>query len=336
MPFERDGTMNPFFSIIIPIYNIAPYLRECLDSVASQTFVDWEAICVDDGSTDDSAMILYEVAAQDSRFKVVRQPNSGVAAARNAALDLVSGEWVLFLDGDDLYAPEALNVLSTQILCNPCDIVFFRTQRFNDYMGVSGPQSLNQASVRELDNSVPILLSSSFSGGQAYRWALVKSLRQENFHYGEDMLYLTQALVRASKILALDNYLYGYRMRTNSAMHSGVSLRYFEDLIKTRVEALIAVSEVGKCLDVYSAKWIGGEITEEADRILGHLNRAERFKAMSIYREQLSVICRLDVGLQCFDVIRMRIICTCPIMRYVLCGCLRRMRKLYGKMRHRL
>ena len=94
----------PTFSIIIPVYNVAPYLRECLDSVLAQTFGDWEAICVDDGSTDGSGAILDEYAAKDPRFRVIHQPNSGVSVARNAALDVARGEWIGFLDGDDVWS----------------------------------------------------------------------------------------------------------------------------------------------------------------------------------------------------------------------------------------
>lgn len=100
----------PFFSIIIPVYNVAPYLHECLDSVLAQTFTDWEAICVDDGSTDDSGAILDEYAAKDTRFRIIHQPNAGVSAARNAALDVVHGKWFLFLDGDDVLRFDGLEL----------------------------------------------------------------------------------------------------------------------------------------------------------------------------------------------------------------------------------
>lgn len=93
----------PFFSIVIPVYNVAPYLRECLDSVLAQTFGNWEAICVDDGSTDGSGAILDAYAAKDERIKVVHQPNRGVSAARNVALDMSRGEWIGFLDADDFW-----------------------------------------------------------------------------------------------------------------------------------------------------------------------------------------------------------------------------------------
>lgn len=104
--------MSPAFSIIIPVYNVVPYLRECLDSVLAQTFTDWEAICVDDGSTDGSGAILDEYSDKDGRFKVIHQKNAGVSAARNAALEAAVGEWITFLDADDRIDTERLSALS--------------------------------------------------------------------------------------------------------------------------------------------------------------------------------------------------------------------------------
>ncbi len=93
----------PYISVIIPVYNAAAYLRECIDSLLSQTFTDWEALCVDDGSTDESGIILDEYAAKDRRIKVFHQSNKGVSAARNFALESAKGEYVCFLDGDDIF-----------------------------------------------------------------------------------------------------------------------------------------------------------------------------------------------------------------------------------------
>ncbi|MBR3922421.1 MAG: glycosyltransferase [Kiritimatiellae bacterium] len=103
--------MNLLFSIIIPVYNVAPYLRECLDSVLVQTLADWEAICVDDGSTDGSGAILDEYAEKDNRMKVIHQKNNGVSAARNVAMDIAAGEWITFLDSDDRIDPFRLQTL---------------------------------------------------------------------------------------------------------------------------------------------------------------------------------------------------------------------------------
>ena len=93
--------MTPKVSIIVPVYNTEKYLRPCLDSIQAQTFTDFEAILVDDGSTDSSGIICDEYAAQDSRFVVVHKKNEGVAKARDYGFNKSIGEYVTFVDSDD-------------------------------------------------------------------------------------------------------------------------------------------------------------------------------------------------------------------------------------------
>ena len=95
-------------SVIIPVYNQAPYLAECLDSALAQTLRELELVCVDDGSTDGSERMLDEYAARDRRVKVIHQPNAGVAAARNRGLAAAAGEFVAFMDPDDRYPDAAV------------------------------------------------------------------------------------------------------------------------------------------------------------------------------------------------------------------------------------
>ena len=95
----------PKVSIILPVYNAANYLRECVDSVIAQTFWDWELIAVDDGSSDGSSKILDDFAAHDSRIRVIHKHNMGAWVARNDSLKVALGEWVTFIDADDMYAP---------------------------------------------------------------------------------------------------------------------------------------------------------------------------------------------------------------------------------------
>jgi len=95
-------------TVVVPVYNVAGYLRAALDSLLAQTVCDWTAVCVDDGSTDGSGRILDEYAVRDARIVVVHQPNGGVSAARNAGLDRATGEFVAFLDPDDVVAPDWL------------------------------------------------------------------------------------------------------------------------------------------------------------------------------------------------------------------------------------
>lgn len=99
-------------SVIVPVYNVAPYLRAGLDSLLAQSRADWSAICVDDGSTDESGAILDEYAAHDPRFVVIHQEHAGVSAARNAALDRATGDVILFLDPDDTVAHDWVKCLA--------------------------------------------------------------------------------------------------------------------------------------------------------------------------------------------------------------------------------
>ena len=88
-------------SIIVPVYNVAPYLPKCLDSLVNQTYRDLEIICVNDGSTDDSLRILREYEARDKRVKVLSRENRGISYSRNDALEMAQGEWTMFVDSDD-------------------------------------------------------------------------------------------------------------------------------------------------------------------------------------------------------------------------------------------
>ncbi|MGN0189245.1 MAG: glycosyltransferase family 2 protein, partial [Candidatus Cryptobacteroides sp.] len=100
----------PAVSIIIPVYNAREYIVRCLESIINQTFKDWEAICVDDGSIDSSPWILDDYASRDPRIKVITQPNAGVSAARNTALEAACGDYVCFVDSDDFLHPQTLEL----------------------------------------------------------------------------------------------------------------------------------------------------------------------------------------------------------------------------------
>lgn len=115
----------PKISIIIPVYNVEKYLRRCLDSVVNQTFSDWEAICVNDGSPDNSNKILAEYASRDKRFKVINKKNGGLSDARNTGLKKARGKYVLYLDSDDFIHPQALEILNFFANKNDAEMVAF-------------------------------------------------------------------------------------------------------------------------------------------------------------------------------------------------------------------
>jgi CDP-glycerol glycerophosphotransferase len=112
---------RPRISVVVPVYDVAGYLPDCLDSILTQSVTDFEVVAVDDGSTDDSPAVLASYAARDARVRVVRQDNAGLGAARNTGVEHARGELLWFVDSDDLLAPGALELLLAPLLASGSD-----------------------------------------------------------------------------------------------------------------------------------------------------------------------------------------------------------------------
>ena len=116
-------------SIIVPIYNVAPYLPKCLDSLVNQTYRDIEIICVNDGSTDGSLAILQEYAQKDERIQIISRENKGISCSRNEALDIAQGEWTMFVDSDDWIALNTCESAMNLAILHQADVVMWAYQR---------------------------------------------------------------------------------------------------------------------------------------------------------------------------------------------------------------
>lgn len=116
--------MNNFISIIVPAYNVEKYIVQCLTSIQKQTFTNWEAIIVDDGSSDSTIKAIETVIQHDHRFRLIRQTNGGVAKARNTGLLAAKGAYLAFLDGDDMWKPTFLAELIDAIIANDADMAY--------------------------------------------------------------------------------------------------------------------------------------------------------------------------------------------------------------------
>ena len=215
----------PKFSIIIPVYNVEPYLRECLDSVLAQTCAEWEAMCINDGSMDGSLDILQEYAANDARFRIINQPNKGLSAARNAGIRAAKGEYLFFLDSDDWIVPDALERLNKHIAGQ--DMICFAGQKYNEkdktYLpsDVLIPAIYSNGMAYYSDNA---LKSYAFPFVCAvlriYRRAFLQehSLLFEEGIYHEDNLFTPIACYYSGKVQVVHDVLYVYRVRENSIM----------------------------------------------------------------------------------------------------------------------
>ena len=209
----------PKFSLIIPVYNVETYLRECLDSILRQSVEEWEAIVIDDGSSDRSGVIADEYAAKDSRITVIHQENQGVSIARNRGLEKAKGQWIWFIDSDDYIVPNALSVLVPAIQSIKCDTIFFGLQHC--YNGVIEDRDLLvdfifDRSKQEFLQTVhcytnPTMLFSR-SIIEKYKLRFTPGLRM-----AEDLEFQYKYLIHSNRLLQIPEYLYVYQHRDGSA-----------------------------------------------------------------------------------------------------------------------
>ena len=229
--------VSPFFSIIIPVYNVAPYLRACLDSMVAQTFSGWECLCVDDGSTDDSGKILEEYAQQDARFRVFHQQNAGVSAARNRALAAAKGAFIGFADGDDCLRASWLSTAYHALSAAPsADLLRTRLQRIS---AENTKPVLTETETGAVTHFVQpadcraFLLSEAGCVGiylSLIRAEIAKRCRfNETLRIGEDGLYACQTGFYVKELLAIDFVSYFYRSRPQAAT---AVPRRFEDALE--------------------------------------------------------------------------------------------------------
>ena len=208
----------PEVSIIIPVYNAASYLSECLDSVLAQTLQDLEIICINDGSTDDSLEILRQYQDKDSRIIVIDQPNAGVSAARNTGLDITTGRYIGFIDSDDTVEKEFFETLFNSAEAHGTDLVFS--------IGLGG--SAIAADKRFTEQEIRELILPLYFKEDGYNaiWNKLYSaevIRKSNVRFpvgkthGEDAEFNIHFLIHASNLYTLDYSGYHYRETPGSA-----------------------------------------------------------------------------------------------------------------------
>lgn len=213
-------------SVIIPVYNAEKYLPQCLDSLLKQTYTDFEAVCVDDGSTDGSLEILQEYAAKDARIKVFPRPNRGCSAARNLGLDKVCGEYVTFLDADDLLHSQFLEIMlkeikdadvsvcgytdiddSTEIKCEPVAAYTVARTTAPEYFGSVGDMQLTV-------------------WGKLYRRRALADFRfDEHCHISTDVMYHNGVFSQPLQLNVITAKLVFWRYNPDSMVHKKSSLR---------------------------------------------------------------------------------------------------------------
>lgn len=216
---------KPEISVIIPVYKTEKYLPQCLDSLLNQTFRNWQAVCVNDGSPDNAQKVLTEYAQKDSRFAAVSQKNAGVGAARNTGLKVAEGEYVMFMDSDDYMHPQCLELALKAMKLTGADICQFGFAHVGDTEKPEMP-SQNEITGRETFTA-PLadflrgkLKKSVLVWNKIYKAKLAQSVKFVSVAPGEDDLYTFETLAKAEKFAKISNALYYYRVNPDSVMHT--------------------------------------------------------------------------------------------------------------------
>lgn len=217
------------FSIIVPVYNPGRYLDDCVRSVTTQSFGDWELLLVDDGSTDGSGKRADELAAQDGRIQALHQANAGQFFARQAGIRQAQGEYLLFLDSDDQFAPNALSVVDSTLGTGEWDLVLFLGQAFGPGIANDEPIGRLNAPAGEVDlMAVRRTVASSERLNSVCLKAFKRGLFSDDetdyrclrgVRHGEDKAMLLHPLTRARRCCYVPRVLYRYRRNETSVMH---------------------------------------------------------------------------------------------------------------------
>ncbi len=235
---------EPLVSVIIPVYNLRGHIGPCLRSVRGQTFGNLEILLVDDGSTDGSAELCEELAAEDARIRVIRRENGGVSAARNTGLEEAKGDLVAFVDGDDAVAPDYIARLTAPMeegvilsVCGHARITGY-DRPLPEGSGASAVYPAEACAERLLRGRFPV-----GAWGCVFRRSGIGDLRfAEGVRNNEDKLFLYSYLMRdlSGKVAVTDDPLYGYYVREGSAARTAWNGSLDRVWVADRIEELTA------------------------------------------------------------------------------------------------
>lgn len=226
-------------SVIVPVFNVEKYLSQCLDSILNQSLKEIEVICINDGSTDSSLDILNRYKSKDKRIKVISQSNGGPGNARNVAMDNAKGEFITFIDSDDYFSPNALELAYNVSKGKNADFTLFKSLKLDDKTNETSPikyfdmpflRVFGDATFNHEDVGERLFDISVTAHGKLFRRDFINKLRfPENIIF-EDNPFILEALFMADKLYFLDEYLYIKRIHNDSITQSYFS--EFSDCIE--------------------------------------------------------------------------------------------------------
>ena len=215
-------------SVIIPVYNVKPYLQMCADSVFAQTFRNLEIIFVDDGSTDGSGEICDELALQDPRVRVIHQENGGLSDARNTGIGASTGSFLYFLDSDDAISPVTMAHLWTACVRTRADVAIGDHIRFSEDKVPEERRTFSSEALSTEEAIRRMLLNQGYTNtawGKLFRRELWENIRFPKGLLNEDLAVIYDVMVNVRKTAVVRDALYFYRVRKGSIMTSRIGER---------------------------------------------------------------------------------------------------------------
>ena len=262
------------FSILVPVYNVAPYLEQCIESVLSQSFTDYELILTNDGSSDDSPNICKAYAEKDGRIVYFSKQNEGLLLTRRFAIQRARGEYILFLDSDDYWEPNLLSVVSQELEKHPVDMLLFRFKRVRDngivfcvdngvfedrtYFDRNNKEEFIRRFVQ--DSRLNHMWTKCVKRGIIDADTDYSAFKDR---YGEDLLQSIALIQNANSILYLDAALTNYRLSTTGSGRNFKS-KYIEDYEVVRAyvhNALLKMQLSEDIMQSFYARYITGMVS---------------------------------------------------------------------------
>lgn len=223
-----DNKKAPKVSIIVPVYNVEKYLHRCLDSVAAQTFTNWECILVDDGSPDASGKICDEYAEKDPRFRVIHKANGGVSSARNVGLDAAEGDWISFVDADDWIEISMIEELYDFAKEKDADVVISGDARVRNEKIVE--THIPPTGIMSMPKDFAIYWQGPWA--KLFKSTVLPNIRfPDGISLAEDLLFTFKIFFTSEKIYGLSVAGYNYFINPVSAVNT-ITYKKIEDELK--------------------------------------------------------------------------------------------------------
>lgn len=230
--------MSCFISIIVPVFRVEQYLRDCLDSLLTQQGDGYEVVAVNDCSPDGSSSILQEFKQRYPHLTVIEfAQNRGVSAARNAGIDAAKGDWLMFCDSDDVLCPGTIPLLKEEIRNRNCELITFGLKRVNDVAESTGLAIDGNVVLHDMEDEfdATTFVSKNFphclwAWNKCFRRDLIGDLRFHDYQPCEDAVFTLDCMIRAKKILELPNICYKYLQHEGSCLKTVSRKRIYGDI----------------------------------------------------------------------------------------------------------